>query len=417
MPENLEEHVLVLAPTGRDAKLVASNLRAAGLSAHICEDVSDLCDGIEKLAASAVLAEEALTFSGLRDLSDTLGRQPPWSDFPLVVLSEYGQERAEAGWQTIGVVESIGNVTLLERPIHEITLLSAVSVALRARRKQYQMKRYLEDRLAVEEALRESENKLRAQAEGLELRVRQRTAELLCANKELEGFAYSIAHDMRGPLRRLMFISALIQQDYEGKLDPDGRSTLKELASEAKKMSVLVEDLLQYARLGKQTVRTIAIDFSALANRIADEVMGEQRTQFSIEPGIQIQGDASLLELVLRNLVDNACKYSNKDTPVISIGYDPNSRALYVRDNGIGFEMEFAAKIFQPFERLHRDCDYAGTGIGLANVKRIIERHGGNVWAVSKPGMGATFYFTLGPGGILREVPLRRDKAVTMELF
>lgn len=391
-----DETVLVLAPTGRDSALIRSVLENAGFAAEICTTPLSLCESIRNGAGAAVVSEEGLTEVALQMLADELSRQPPWSDFPLVVLSEDEPERAEVSWQTIGVVESIGNVTLLERPIHEITLTSAVKVALRARRKQYQVRDYLAQRELTEAALRESQKRLREQADQLDSRVRQRTTELLIANKELEGFTYSIAHDLRSPLRRLMFTSRTIESDYRENLDEEGKAALKDLAGEAKKLSVLVEDLLQYARLGRQPVNARLVNVSELACRLFDEMNSRHAVKCCIEPGIRVEADPSLLELVLRNLIDNAYKYSRKTAnPTVWIGFDRDEGALFVKDNGIGFEMEFADKIFQPFERLHRDSEYPGSGIGLANVRRIVERHGGRVWAKSAPGEGATFFFTL----------------------
>jgi signal transduction histidine kinase len=393
---NPEDAVLILAPTGRDAQLIGSALEQSAYAATVCGDVGQMCAQMKK-AGTCVIAEEALSLIGLEVLSDALSKQPPWSDFPLIVLTQEGPERADANWHMLALVESLGNVTLLERPVHQITLVSAVRVALRARRKQYQVRDYLQAREVAEEALKESEIKLRNQAHELDERVRQRTSELLHANQELEGFTYSIAHDLRSPLRRLMFTSRMIQNDYNETLDLEGKEALGELAGEARKLSILVDDLLQYARLGQQPVSATTVDVSQLTSEVVATMKPDPRVKFCIEPSIVVHADPGLLELVLCNLLDNACKYAaSVEQPIVWIGYDPGLRAIFVKDNGIGFEMQFAAKIFKPFERLHRDAEYPGTGIGLANVKRIVERHGGRVWTDSAPGQGATFYFTLG---------------------
>lgn len=399
LPMGSDDTVLVLAPTGRDAHLIACTLSEAEIGARICPSLEALCDSIDRGAGAAVIADEVLNPRSLQHLSNQLANQPTWSDFPLVVLTQQGAEGTDASWHTMSVVESAGNVTLLERPVHEITLLSAVKVALRARAKQYQVRDYLRQKDEAEQALLATEDELRKQTEDLDWRVRQRTKELERANKELEAFTYSIAHDLRSPLRRLMFSSEIIQCDYEDALDSEGKSTLQQLAHEAKKLSTLVEDLLQYARLGQQPVTAELIDASAIALAVAQQFQEQGDLRYSIEPGIMVCADPNLLELVFQNLFENAYKYrADSIPPAVSVTFAPEEDAIVVEDNGIGFDMKFADKVFQPFERLHRDTDYPGSGIGLANVKRIVERHGGRIWAKSREGHGSSFFFTLGEG-------------------
>jgi PAS domain S-box-containing protein len=231
----------------------------------------------------------------------------------------------------------------------------------------------------------------------LERRVDERTAELVAANRELEGFTYSVSHDLRAPLRSIIGTSMILLEDYGDELREDAKRELKRQAAAAKRLADLIDDLLQFSRLGRAEIARREFDLSAVAHEIVGDAVRRHGVEatINIQPGLQASGDETLLRMVIENLVDNALKYRKADEPPsIEIGQDAG--AYYVRDRGIGFESAYADKVFQPFERLHRATEYPGTGIGLANVKRIVERHGGRVWVEAKPKEGATFYFILG---------------------
>lgn len=234
---------------------------------------------------------------------------------------------------------------------------------------------------------KKSEEQIQELNRSLEARVVDRTA-------QLEAFCFSIAHDMRQHIRGVS-LNAHMVSDLIKDLDPDVRATLNRLVSSAKHMDRLVTDLLTYARMAKHEVRHEVIDFSQLASEVAAQLMAiYPDAEFRIQPDMKVDGDPSSLGVVLQNLMDNACKYAAPDRkPVIEIGSVDG--AFHVRDNGSGFEMKYASQLFQPFQRLHRHSDVPGTGIGLASVKQIIEKHGGKVWADSKPNQGATFFFEL----------------------
>jgi signal transduction histidine kinase len=396
-PFRYEDRILILATVGRDAQLIARSLTKKGFVTMTCPTFSALNEAINEGAAAALIVEEALNRESLSLLSEVMNGQPAWSDFPLIVLTNSGDEAIASAWGSLEALDAVGNVTLLERPIEEVTLQSAAKVALRARHRQYQVRNHLEERLQNETALRNSEQRYRTLAQELDARVREQTAELTAANRELEGFTYSIAHDLRSPLRRLMFNSEIIQQDYAEQLDDEGKATLGQLAAESKKLSVMVEDLLQYARLWQMPIQKRQVDVSAIAEQALEHLDFGGTMKPEVQPGLTATADATLLEMVLLNLLDNARKYGDpkKDCKIV-VGFDEQAQAYFVKDNGIGFSMEFAYKMFLPFERLHRDVDYPGTGIGLANVKRIIDLHGGHVWAEGEEGKGAKFLFTLG---------------------
>lgn len=249
------------------------------------------------------------------------------------------------------------------------------------------------------------EQELRNLNESLEHRVQERTESLLEKNQELEGFTYSISHDMRAPLRSMVAHAHMVMEDFGPHIPEEAQGHLKSLADAAKHMAQLVDDLLQYARLGKHEVRRMDFDLTELANTVVGSIVGqcEFEVQFSVEPGLTAHADRELVRMLLQNLAENACKYRREGTRIevraITIDEEP---VLVVRDNGIGFDMKYAQRMFRPFERLHRQSEYPGTGIGLANVKRIVDRHGGKVWAEGRPGEGASFFFTLGDGALVR---------------
>ncbi|RYG23257.1 response regulator [bacterium] len=236
-------------------------------------------------------------------------------------------------------------------------------------------------------------------AQELEEQVRQRTLELLQTNEQLQGFTYSVAHDLRQQIRGISTNAAILLEDV-GDLDEDSRTTLDRLIRSAKKLGALVDDLLSHARLGKAQPEKQPLDLSEMARSVGQHLTDgggcAQDLEFQIEATPLAVGDPAMLRIVVENLLDNACKYSGKrDSPRVEFGHD--GEGYFVRDNGAGFDETYAHKLFEPFERLHADESFEGTGIGLANVKRIVEKHGGRVWAQSQLGHGATFWFTLAP--------------------
>lgn len=228
-------------------------------------------------------------------------------------------------------------------------------------------------------------------------------ADLQAANDELESFSYSVSHDLRSPLSTINGFSGLLAKRLKGNDDDKAQYYLSRIQLGVTKMSDLIVDLLSLAQVARTRLKHELVDLSALASHLAHNLQASQpqrQVLLHIETGLQAHGDAGLLRAVLENLLNNAWKYSAKQAAAeIRVGQQTDAagnRVFFVQDNGAGFDMAFSDKLFQPFERLHTEVEFAGTGVGLATVSRIITRHGGRVWAESAPGLGATFYFTLG---------------------
>ncbi len=261
------------------------------------------------------------------------------------------------------------------------------------------------DNLALQQALAQSQ--LGARDPALEAQVQLRTAELQAANRELEAFSYSVSHDLRAPLRHIVGYIELFRHHVGTSTDPKAEKYLATITDAARRMGALIDGLLSFSRLGRAALAQGVVDFDGLvaSSRTALQQDCTGRTvRWEIAPLPPVQGDAVLLREVWANLLENALKYTRpREVAQIGIGWQPGedgAPVFFVRDNGVGFDMAHAHKLFGVFQRLHHVRDFEGTGIGLALTRRIVERHGGRIWADSTPDAGSCFYFSLpaGPG-------------------
>lgn len=247
----------------------------------------------------------------------------------------------------------------------------------------------------------EQEQRLIALNESLESRVKTRTEELQRANLELEAFSHSVSHDLRAPLRAVEGFTGLLRDSLGADLSPDTRRYMDNISRNVDKMGRLIDDVLRYARVTRSEFQAKTVNLDREVAEVVADLRGQYpQTRFDVGELGEVKGDASMLRQVFANLVENACKYSaGEDVPVVAIGRggQGTSREYYVRDNGIGFDMKYAGKLFGMFQRMHAETSIPGTGVGLAIVKRLVERHGGSITAQSAPNAGTCFTFTLGP--------------------
>jgi light-regulated signal transduction histidine kinase (bacteriophytochrome) len=263
------------------------------------------------------------------------------------------------------------------------------------------------DRANVYEAEREARKKAETSAEEvqvlnaeLETRVRVRTAELEAANRELEAFSYSVSHDLRAPLRSVDGISVALEEDFGEQLTPEALDFLRRIRAGVQKMGQLIDALLQLSRITRIDLAREEVSVTELAEEIVRDLRqqnADRNLVFRIQPGMRADADPRLLRVALENLFGNAVKFTTKrDEAVVEMGQELETGEFYIRDNGAGFDMRYAGKLFTAFQRLHGDRDFPGSGIGLATVSRVIRRHGGQAHAEGVVDGGATFRFTLG---------------------
>ncbi|MCI0343229.1 MAG: response regulator [Planctomycetales bacterium] len=299
---------------------------------------------------------------------------------------------------------ALGAVDYIVKPVIPEILRSKVSVFVELARKTELVRRQAREMQRLNESLRSQVARLeRAEREirTLNARLERRAEELLAVNQELEAFSYSVSHDLQEPLRGIDGFTQALVEDWAGTLGAEGQDQLRRVRAAAQRMGQLIDDLLQLSRVTRAELTPVPVDLSALAREVAEELRERdpgRSVEFRIPDGMAARGDPRLLRQVLQNLLGNAWKFtSRRPEAVIEVSATPgDGGATYaVRDNGVGFDRNFVGKLFRPFQRLHLRRDFAGSGVGLATVQRIVRRHGGRVWAEGEVGRGAAFHFTL----------------------
>lgn len=367
---------VVWMPVGRDASLIRALLLESGLPCAVCVSVSELCSLIAaESAGAAIIAEETLNSRVIAQVRDTLAGQPSWSHLPIVLLTAGGTS-TEASLLRLEKIRSLGGMVLLERPLRKVTLLAAVRSALESRQRQFQTRDHI-------------------------YALQQAHKDLTQANFDLQQFAFAASHDLQEPLRTVnIFTQLLLQRVCQ--TDDKAREFASYVQAGVKRMQMLLADLLRYSRAVHETPEDLLAPLN-LSAPLEDALRVLKLEIASVQARIRypampvVKGNQTQLSLVFQNLFSNSLKYSRKETtPEIEVTAETRGSecVVCVRDNGIGFEQMYAERIFDLFQRLNPG-DTPGTGLGLAISRRIIQRHGGKMWAESEPDKGAAFFFTL----------------------
>ena len=367
----LDERILIFTPTGRDAELTRSFLEQAGLMGTVCPSATELCASIGEGAGACILAEEALSPNFLQQLLDTLGRQPDWSDLPLIVFVR-DDDTIEPILETIG---TRANITILERPVRVRTLISAARAALRARARQYH--------------------------------TRELLTQLAEADRRKDEFLAALGHELRTPLAAIRTASAVL--DSIGEPSPRATRQLAIIQRQAQNLAHMIEDLLDIARItaGKIVLRRSRVDLNEIAEQVRlthEAAAAARRHTLKVSRApypVIVEGDPVRLEQIFGNLVQNAIKYSPEGGQIsIWVGREFGRVAVRVSDTGLGIPQELLPRIFEPFVQVSSSLQYSqgGLGLGLPLVRRLVELHGGEIQAASEgPGRGSVFTVTL-PG-------------------
>ncbi len=379
------ERILIVAPIGADARNVASVLEKAGMVSAACPNVSAVALEIDQGCGVILLTEEAMNYSRYSDLSAALDRQPTWSDIPIVLVVSGASSRLPM-MEAARLIGPRGNVTLLERPLRTTTLVSTLAAALRARRRQYEVKNLLGER-----------DELLA---SLERRVAERTAKLEELNGELEAFSYSVSHDLRAPLRSLETYARILCDEFKDTLPEEGRHYADRIAKNAEKMDRLTRDVLTLARLTRTEMSLDPLDLDVVIADVVDQYPDIAAAHRHIEiqgPLGCALGHGPSLTQCFSNLLQNALKFIPEGrTPHIRVFSQTTDTAVLVsvQDNGIGIDPAHHRRIFGIFERASA-ANVPGTGIGLAIAKKAVERMGGKIGLDSAIGTGARFWVQL----------------------
>jgi two-component system, NtrC family, sensor kinase len=369
---------------------LADELREEGYDVILAGSGKEALELLEVQAVDCILLDLLMPNLSGKETCQIIKKRPTWRQIPLVILTAVEESQALVEGINAGADDYVPKSS-------DFGVLKA-RVRAQLRRKQFE-----DENHSIHEQLLQKVLEV-AQAKASQEIAESRAAlvdELERKNRELEAFTYSVSHDLRAPVRALHGFSQMLLEDFANQLPPKAHEYLSKIREAAKRMGNLVEALLQLSRLDRAQLNRELVDISQLARAIARELEQsepERRVDFIIEDGLVADADRHLTGAVLDNLMGNAWKFTSKEPHArIEVCTSPEQAIMtyFVRDNGAGFDLAYADKLFAPFQRMHKEADFPGTGIGLATVRRIIERHGGRVWAESKVGQGATFWFTL----------------------
>jgi two-component system sensor histidine kinase/response regulator len=332
---------------------------------------------------AAIVLDVQMPGMGGIELAQIIRGRKKTQNIPIVFLTAHGDEDATAAYEA-------GAVDFLTKPVQPAVLRSKVAVFAELFRKSSALKAEVEERRLAEERIGQ-----------LNKELSKRVDELAATNAELEAFSYTVSHDLRAPLRHIGGFVDLLREECVSGMNDAGRRYLDIIAEAASQMGMLIDNLLAFSRLGRTGMRQTLVNMEELVKEVLQELATDTQSrhiEWEIHPLPKVRGDRSMLKQVWVNLLSNAVKYTGPRVPAkIKVGYTEGNGEweFYVQDNGVGFDMKYAHKLFGVFQRLHAAEEFEGTGIGLATVQRTVRRHGGRAWAEGKVDEGATFYFKL----------------------
>jgi signal transduction histidine kinase len=368
-------------------KELSVELAKEGFTVVAARSGTEALGWLEKHTADCIVLDATRAEFAACDTCRIVKSHPAWRLIPLLLLTATARPQDAIEGLNSGADDCVPSVAGF--------VLLRTRVRVQLRRKQFEdHERSIREQLLSKEL---QAAQARAAQEVAEVRAAM-VGELEKKNRELDAFAHSVSHDLRSPLRTIRGFTQALLDDFNGQLPSGAQDHLVRVIAGALRMGVLIDALLELSRTSRADLRRERFDLSHLARLVVSELDQERHVECSVEDGIAANGDPALISVVLDNLLGNAWKFTAKtDQARVAVGALPrdNGPVFFVRDNGAGFDSAHAPRLFQPFERLHPASEFPGTGIGLATVRRIVERHGGEIWAESSPGAGATFFFTL----------------------
>jgi DNA-binding response OmpR family regulator len=371
---------------------IAAQLREEGYDVIPARSGEEALDLLAVQAVDCILLDLVMPGLSGQETCRRIKGSAAWRDIPLIMHTSLDEQEAMIEGINAGADDYIAKSSDLE--------VLRARVRAQLRRKQFEDEnRNIREQLLAKELEVTVANSARELAETRAVFVE----ELERKNSELEAFSYSVSHDLRAPLRSIDGFSRLLLEDCEDKLDSQGQDYLRRVCESAKRMGELIDDLLSLSRVGRTELKRSLVDLSSITTAAFEELRKrdpDRLVELNVADHLLVEADSGLMRVAFDNLLGNAWKFTAKVPEArIEVGaeHKPGGAVFFVRDNGAGFDMKYAEKLFRPFQRMHAESDFSGTGIGLATVHRIIDRHGGRIWAESAVGQGATFYFTIPP--------------------
>lgn len=391
------KRVLAVDDSPTFLNLLSEELLKEGYEVATAESGSEALDLLKVQRADCILLDLVMPNLTGKETCRAIKASPDLREIPVIILTAHSEEDAMIDSINAGADDYVAKS-------NDFEILKA-RLRAQIRRKHFEM----ENRRMVEELhwAEVQASEARASKELAETRAKlladlqDKHTQLVAVNKELESFAYSVSHDLRAPLRAMSGLSTALLEDYGGDLDELAKDYLVRIVAGSKRMGQLIDDLLKLSRLSRTEMHKESVDLTEMALSMTAEFKAlhpNRMVEVQVEAGMKVTADRQLLSIALRNLLQNAWKFtSKKNSPRIEVGSGMNSgdRQYFVRDNGAGFDMAYVNKLFGPFQRLHSETEFEGTGIGLATCQRVFQRHGGQIWAQSEVDLGATFFFTL----------------------